>query len=166
MLGIESLTVELLVNLGLPFLAVVFFLEGALIGKFLPTDFLLPVAVVLFATQTPHYFTLLLITATSSTAGQYWLFRRFKGRTVEEMHESDVIKLSEENIDRLFSSLDKRGLKAVFLSNMIPGVRGLMTVPAAIDGFRPQRFVTASAAGTVVFHSVLIAIGAGAVSLM
>lgn len=166
MLGIESLTYDLLINLGLPFLAAVFFMEGALIGKMLPTDFLLPAAVVLYATQTQHYLLLLTITATSSTAGQYWLFRRFKGETLEDLYNSKLIKLSNENVDKLFKALERRGLKAVLFSNIIPGVRGLITVPAAIEGYEDHHFVTASATGTVIFQSILIGIGAGAVTLI
>lgn len=163
---IESITVDMLLRYGLPFLAVVFFLEGALIGKFLPTDLLLPVAVVLYATQEQYYFTLLLITATSSTAGQFWLFRRFKTESREDIQHSHYVKMSDENIDRLFDALDRRGLLAVTISNCIPGVRGLLTIPAAIEGFDESRFVTASATGTLIFQSALILIGAGIVNLL
>lgn len=140
-------------------------MEGTLIGKIFPTDFLLPAAVVIYATQTQHYFTLLVITATSSTAGQYWLFHRFEGETLEDLHESNLLKISDKNIDRLFTALENRGLKAVTISNMIPGLRGLITIPAAIEGIKDQEFVTASAVGTLIFHSLLIGIGAGLVTV-
>ncbi len=140
-------------------------MEGALIGKMLPTDFLLPTAVILYATQAQFYFTILAITITSSTAGQYWLYRRFKGKNLEDLHESDIIKISDKNLDRIFEALEKRGLKAVTISNFIPFIRGLLTIPAAIEGFDDHKFVTASAYGTLVLHGMLVAIGAGLVNI-
>lgn len=160
MLGLEAATYDLLINLGLPFLAAVFFMEGALIGKMLPTDFLLPAAVILYATQSQHYFTIFVITVTSATAGQYWLFRRFKGKNIQDLHDSGIIKLSDKNIDKLFKSLEKRGLLSVALSNIIPGIRGLLTIPAAILDYKAPKFVAASTIGTVIFHSLLISLGA------
>jgi len=157
----EALTFQFLITLGLPFLAVVFFMEGALIGKMLPTDFLLPAAVIIYATQSQFYFTILAITVTSSTAGQYWLFNRFKGQTLDDIHQSEVIRVSDKNLDRIFEAFEKRGLKAVAISNFIPFIRGLLTIPAAIEGFSDRRFIVASALGTLVLHSLLVAIGAG-----
>ncbi len=156
---------EFLIALGLPFLAVVFFMEGALIGKMLPTDFLLPAAVILYATQSQFYLTILVITVTSSTAGQYWLFNRFKGKNLEDLHHSQVIRISDENMDKIFRSFEKRGLKAVTISNFIPFIRGLLTIPAAVEGFDSRKFVIASALGTLVLHSFLVAVGAGLVTL-
>ena len=161
MLGLEHLTLNLLIDLGLPFLAVIFFMEGSLIGKMLPTDLLLIAAAVIFVTQTQYFYTVLAITVTASTAGQYWLFLRFEGKTVKDLHESGIIKLSDQNIDRMFTSLEKRGLKAVMFSNIIPGVRGLLTIPAAIEGFDRNKFVTASVVGTFMLHAVLIGLGSG-----
>ena len=164
MFGIESLTLELLAGLGLPFLAVVFFMEGALIGKMLPTDLLLIAAAVVYVTQTQYFYTILAITVTASTAGQFWLFQRFRDKTVDDLHESSIIKLSDKNIDKLFKALDNRGLTAVTVSNMVPGIRGLLTIPAAIEGVDKHKFVTASATGTIVFHGLVIGVTSGIIT--
>lgn len=166
MLGLESLTYDLLINLGLPFLAAVFLLEGMLIGKFIPTDFLLPAAVVMYATQTQHYFLLLAITATSSTLGQCWLYLKLQEHDEEEIVENKYFKIPSSQIEKASDKFNRYGPKAVLISNMIPGIRGLMTIPAGLQDMSPKKFIIYSAIGTILFQSLLIAIGAGIISFI
>lgn len=159
------MTYELLVNLGLPFLVIVFLLEGALFGKLLPTDFILPAAVVLYATQTQHYFSLIALTAISSTAGQYWLFKQIGKKDKEDVLNHRYIKISDDKLDRAEEKFQEHGLKAVLVSNMVPGIRGFLTIPAALNRADPMKFTLLSATGTMVYHTVLVGVGIGLISI-
>ncbi len=163
-LGLEALTYELLIDIGIPFLAIVFFLEGSLFGKLLPTDFILPAAVVLYATQTRHYFLLVTFTALSSTIGQYWLLIQVR-KNKEKILEHRYIKVAEDKLEKAEDKFERHGLKAVFISNMIPGVRGFLTIPAGMERTKPWKFVLVSGAGTAIYHSALVAIGIGIVTI-
>lgn len=64
-----------------------------------------------------------------------------------------------EDLERAQHAFDRRGSLIVFTGRMIPGVRSLISVPAAFAGMPLPRFLVASALGTVIWTTALAAGG-------
>jgi len=160
--SLESLFIDLVFVFGLPMLALLFFLEGMLIGKLLPTDVLLPAAIILFATASQDFILILLLTSFSSTAGQLLLFHLLVKRGSQGLEDiSWLERIPEDTLDRAENWFHKRGGYAVMTSNIVPGVRGFLTIPAALDGMDYRVFLVCSFAGTFFLHMVLVGLSAG-----
>src|SRR3954471_13637478 len=64
-----------------------------------------------------------------------------------------------EDVDRTFGWFEKHGRSAVFLGRMVPIVRSFISVPAG-GGRRPLgRFVLLTAAGSLIWNTVLVVLG-------
>lgn len=155
--------VELVKGFGFPMLGVLFALNGALIGKFIPTDFLLVVAMILFATASRAFLLILLIGSISTTIGQvalFWFVRQEQDSAMDKIHW--LSHISRDKLEKAEDTFDSGGEYAIIVSNMIPGIKGFLTIPAALDedmGY--PVFTLCSFAGTFFFQLVLVMIAIG-----
>ncbi len=164
--GVQEIFLQLIVSLGLPFVGFVFFLEGALIGKLLPTDFILPVAAVIYPDLFYQYFLLILFSSFCSTAGQFYLFKIVnKKGNVEDLKNRRFIKIPDNKIEKGERYFKKFEETSVFVSNLLPFVRGTITIPAAINDMRTFKFAGFSFMGNFIYHSGLVVLGLGIVSI-
>jgi len=164
---LESFFVDLVIAFGLPMLVVLFILDGALIGKFIPTDLVLPGAMVIFATASQDYLLILLLCATSSTFGQALLFYLVRREGDSAVREINWLKrIPDEKLETIEKRFDEKGGYAIIVSNLIPGIRGFMTIPAALDRMNFKTFVMCSFAGTFLFQLVIVSIAAGLVLIV
>lgn len=69
------------------------------------------------------------------------------------------IGFSRKDIERADAWFERRGGAAVFFGRMIPGIRTLVSVPAGIAGMRLLPFLAYSAAGTVLWSTLLALVG-------
>jgi membrane protein DedA with SNARE-associated domain len=67
----------------------------------------------------------------------------------------------ESDIDKVDGWFRRHGGKAVFFGRMVPGVRSLISIPAGVARMPLTRFVLLTAAGSLVWNSVLILAGYG-----
>jgi membrane protein DedA with SNARE-associated domain len=67
-----------------------------------------------------------------------------------------------EDVDRTFSWFEKHGRSAVFLGRMVPIVRSFISVPAGVVRMPIGRFLLFTAAGSLIWNSVLIGLGVAA----
>lgn len=150
---------------GVPFIGLVFFMEGLLVGKMLPTRIMLVVLVVTYAVQLRHVAFLFAVVAICSTIGQYVLFRELYG-SENKVIESKWIRVSEEKIKKAEEIFDRHGRSAIFFTNAMPIFRGYLTIPAAVEGMDSHRFIVYSFLGSLVYFTWVIGIGIFAAELI
>lgn len=168
--------VRLVLAVGVPLLFVLFYLEGLVVGKLLqpPAAF---VAVVAIARPSPLWIAILVCGCTLAvTAGQWTIFRQFEVATRGDAEHPDpgvLVRLSTRAVnrigerrramvDRLFGRF---GAVGIAVSLYIPGVRGLLAIPAGMSSYPVGRFVVATIVGSVTYFLVLVGIAFGILEL-
>lgn len=151
----------LIVQYGLLLLLAVFILEGALVGKLIPTRALFVAAVL--AVGSDGVVAVVAAAVVGATLGQVVLFGVVRYTTVgsEAIPGADGLEGS-----RLGEWFDRWGLSAVAVSNTLPVARGSLTVPAALSETTPIRFSASSLAGTAVYACGLLVVATGLEALV
>ncbi|MBC1404174.1 DedA family protein [Listeria welshimeri] len=73
---------------------------------------------------------------------------------------SRILRLKESDIERAESFFLKYGSWAVFLCRMIPLIRSLISIPAGMTKMKMSRFLVLTTAGSLLWNTVLIGLGA------
>lgn len=71
-----------------------------------------------------------------------------------------ILRLKEADIERAESFFLKYGSWAVFLCWMIPLIRSLISIPAGMTKMKMSRFLILTTAGSLLWNTVLIGLGA------
>ncbi|MFC6725341.1 DedA family protein [Halobium palmae] len=151
----ELLTSEvaLLVLLG------VFVLEGAMLLYFMPSELVVPGAILLIGDTErllgPENLLIVGVAVVGATAGQYALFKVAQRGGREYLLEKRWFRVSEERLDRFDAWFERWGPIVVPLSNTMLFTRGMLTVPAGFSELRDRTFVAYSAVGTLSFELIL-----------
>lgn len=146
----------LVAQYGLFFLLVVFVLEGALVGKLIPTRALFVAAVL--AVGSDGVVAVVAAAVVGATLGQVVLFGLVRYTATGPASLPGETGLDESRLGTWF---DRWGLSAVAVSNTLPIARGSLTVPAAMSETTPVRFSASSLAGTAVYACGLLVVAAG-----
>jgi len=64
-----------------------------------------------------------------------------------------------EDVDKTFAWFEKHGRSAVFLGRMVPIVRSFISVPAGVVRMPLGQFLLFSAAGSLIWNTVLVTLG-------
>ena len=67
--------------------------------------------------------------------------------------------LRRGELQKAHDRFEKKGASAVFVSQLVPGVRGLISIPAGFAHMNVFLFTLANFAGTLIWCSVLAALG-------
>jgi len=169
--GDRSAVESLLRRYGLVALLFVFVLEGAMLLYFAPSEALVPAAVTVLARTGGGYDlsavgAILLVAVVGATAGQTALFLLSKRGGREWLVERPWFRVSRSRLDRFGEAFDTYGVVAVPASNSLLLTRGMLTVPAGVAGMRTRRFVALSAAGTLVFETLLAGAAVGVLEIL
>lgn len=162
----SALARDLLAEYGLLALLVIFVVEGAMLLYFAPSESLVPAAVVLLGSSLGDVALIVAVSVVGATVGQYVLFLVAKRAGREYLLEARWFRISEERLDRFDSWFERWGPLVVPTSNTLLLTRGMLTVPAGLAKMDDRRFVALSAAGTLVFESVLAALTLGVLELI
>lgn len=168
--------VRLVLTVGVPLLFVLFYLEGLVVGKLLqpPAAF---VAVVAIARPSPVWIAVLVGGCSLSvTAGQWTIFRQFDLATRDGVDHPDpgvLVRLSRRAVDRIGERrramvdrlFGRFGALGIAVSLYVPGVRGLLAIPAGMSSYPVGRFVAATFVGSITYFLVLVAIAFGIIEL-
>lgn len=168
--------VRLVLAVGVPLLFVLFYLEGLIVGKLLqpPAAF---VAVVAIARPSPLWISVLVIGCSLSvTAGQWTIFRQFEAATRDDADHPDpgvLVRLSTRAVDRIGERrramvdrlFGRFGAVGIAASLYVPGVRGLLAIPAGMSSYPVGRFVAATLVGSISYFLVLAALAFGILEL-
>lgn len=160
-----DLTLSFADRYGVVVLLVAFVLEGALVGKLLPTRALLIAVVLAAGTSLLDYATVFAVAVLGATIGQLLLFLAVRHLEFDPTSHERV-PLREGHVDRADRWFGRWGPAAVAISNVLPVARGTMTVPTAMGRVSTPRFATYSLVGSCCYVGALVAIALGAASLV
>ncbi|QLD85098.1 VTT domain-containing protein [Natronomonas halophila] len=149
---------SLVAQYGVFALLVVFALEGALVGKVIPTRTLFVAAVLAIGTTTAGMLSVAAAAVAGATAGQVVLFALVRHTDVASDRFAGEATDESSRVARWF---DRWGLSAVALSNTLPVARGTLTVPAAMTDENAVRFSASSMVGSSIYACGLLAVGGG-----
>lgn len=145
---------------GVAVLLLVFVLEGALVGKVIPTRTLFVGVVLALGSGLFDYASVFAAAVVGATLGQLLLFLLVRHTAVDPT-EVDRLPVTETTVARAEGWLDRWGLAAVAVSNVLPGARGWVTVPTAMADVPSYRFSAYSLAGSALYAGALVAVAVG-----
>ncbi len=151
--------IGLVATYGLVVLFAVFVLEGALVGKLIPTRTLFVATVLAVGSDAFGLASVAAVAVAGATLGQLVLFGVVR-RTDVTLESLPGVSVGSEG-GRLTGWFDRWGMVAIALSNALPVARGSLTVPAAMSDGNALRFSASSMLGSSVYASGLVAVGAG-----
>ena len=156
-----------------PLILLLFYFDGMVIGKFTPPGALF---VAYVAVVTPPERTLLIVAAlgvVASTLGQWTLYRGFNEerpefvgirRRIPHLRRLPVVvrrRVGERRMRFVARTFDRYGGVGLCLTNAIPGVRCLMSIPAGLSRYPVGRFLVFSTIGNGLYMILLIAVARG-----
>ncbi|MBP1921881.1 membrane protein DedA with SNARE-associated domain [Halorubrum alkaliphilum] len=138
----------------------VFVLEGALVGKLIPTRTLFVATVLAVGTSLIAFLPVLIAAVVGATLGQLLLFVLVRRFDVDPA-ESRLVPIAPDRADGAADWFDRWGLPAVAVSNTVPGIRGWLAVPSAGSSVSASRFAAASLAGSTAYAGALVIVAFG-----
>lgn len=154
-----DLGVGLFVQYGLVVLLVAFALEGALVGKLIPTRALFVAVALAVGSDAVSLLSVAAVAVLGATLGQVVLFGLVRYADVST--EALPGAVDPDTDSRLAAWFDRWGLTAVAVTNLLPVTRGSLTVPAAMTDEDPLRFSASSMVGSSLYAVGLLAVAAG-----
>lgn len=159
---VTSQLAALVATYGLPVLFVVFLVKGTLIGKLLSTAVFLP-GYVIAAGGGSQIATMSVIVATVGyMLGQLFLYLglRKHGLAFLDRLPRVSVDLESDRAQRVATWFDEYGGLAIFVTNFLPWLRGLLTIPAATSSYPVGRYTVYTGSSTLLYHTgyVLLAL--------
>lgn len=151
-------SLEFLDTYGLFLVSVICLAEGLLVGKLIPTEVIIPAAVLAAGSGQSGPLFVLTIAVSMSTLGQYLLFTLIRRTGTERIDRSRWVRLSEHHLARSEVYFARWGTASVAGSNALPLIRGWITLPAAVSGLPTRSFILSAFAGNFLYHSSFVAI--------
>lgn len=176
-MDIVSAILGFVLAFGAPVLVALFYAEGLAVGKVLqpPAIFIAYVAV---ASPSPGWLAAIVAGCViAATLGQLTLFRGFDEDAAEwfgvrrRVPYVDRVpgwvqgKVGERRLAIVERGFERYGGLGICLSNAIPGIRGLMAIPAGLSSYPQGRFVLVSTAGNLLYMLLLVAAARGLLGL-
>lgn len=156
--------IDLVDRYGVVVLFLVFVLEGALVGKVIPTRTLFVAVVIAVGTSLLDVVPVLAAAVLGATVGQSILFVLVRRREIE-IAELDRVPVTADQLDRAEGWLDRWGSPALAVTNVLPLARGSLIVPMAMSDTPTCRFSAWSMAGSTVYGGALVVVAIGVESL-
>jgi membrane protein DedA with SNARE-associated domain len=148
----------------------VFILEGAMLMYFMPSEAIVPGAILLMGNRArlfaPENLLIIGVAVVGATIGQYALFKVAQRGGREYLLKKRWFRLSEERLDKFDGWFDKWGPIIVPVSNTMLFTRGMFTVPAGFSDLDDRQFVLLSALGTLSFEIILAALALGVLNVL
>ncbi|MFB6126692.1 MAG: DedA family protein [Halolamina sp.] len=144
----------------------VFVLEGAMLMYFMPSELIVPSALLLLGWSPTTAVTVIGVAVVGATVGQYALFKLAQRGGREYLLERRWFRVGEERLARFDGWFERWGPVVVPVSNSLLFTRGMLTVPAGLAKMDDRRFIALSALGTLVFESALAALFVWGVDLL
>ncbi|MFO8115470.1 MAG: membrane-associated protein [Halorubrum sp.] len=168
---------ELVVSAGVPLFVMLFYFDGMMLGKFTPPGALFFGYVVVVDPPLLVLSTVVGLCVAASTLGQWTLYRGFN----EDRPELIGIRRRMPYLNRLpffirrkvgkrwmrfvTRAFDRFGGLALCLTNAVPGMGGLMSIPAGLSKYPLARFLVFATVGNVFYMLLLVAAAKGLVDL-
>jgi len=167
--------IAVLQTLAVPTILLLFYLDGLVVGKIAPPAALFIAYVVVVD---PPHTTLLVVAVLSTiaaTLGQFTLYRGFNEespefigirRTLPYVDRIPVVvteRVGKQRMVFVGRLFDRFGGVALALTNAVPGIRSLMSVPAGLSQYSPRRFLVFSVVGNGLYLVLLTMVAWGLV---
>lgn len=133
-------------------------LEGAMLLRFMPSELVVPAALVLIGSSITNAIMIVLITVIGTTIGQFLLFSLVQRGGRNYVLQKSWFRMTESCLHRIDGWFERWGAIAIPVSNTMLFVRGLLTVPAGLSDMDGRTFVVLSALGSLSFQSILAAL--------
>ena len=175
--GIDPSVWPMLRSVGVPLILISFYVDGLIVGKVFPPAALYIAYVGLVPMTTVG---LLVFTAgcvVASSMGQWTLYRWLRRDPAEVNRRFEKVpyllrlaaftrkRLGKRRMVFISRSFDRFGGYAISLTNAIPGIRSLMTIPAGLNQYPQNQFVVYSTLGNTAYLALLWLVAQGVVRL-
>lgn len=149
-----AIVLDLVDRYGLVVLLVIFTLEGLLVGKVLPTRTLFVAVLLGLGTGVVSLAPVFVTAVIGATLGQCLLFVSIRRGGLDP----GSLPFVSARHDGSSTRLEQYGPPVVGLSNVLPGVRGTLTVPVALSAVPGYKFGVWSFLGTTAYVGALVAL--------
>lgn len=139
-------------------LLVIAVLEGVMMLRFMPSELVVPSALLLIGSSPSDVITIILVVVVGTTIGQFVLFSLVRRGGRNYVLQKSWFPVNESRLDRVDGWFERWGAVAIPVSNTMLFVRGLLTVPAGLSDMNERTFVVLSALGSLSFQSILAAL--------
>jgi membrane protein DedA with SNARE-associated domain len=153
---------QIMETLGYPGIALLMFLEN--VFPPIPSEVIMPLAGFTAAQGKLTYWGVWLAGATGAVLGSLPLYALGRAMGGERLHRwadrhGKWLTVSGEELEKAQGWFDRHGNKAVFLCQLVPGVRSLISIPAGIHAMSVPLFLAYTALGVVIWTGVLTFLG-------
>lgn len=142
-------------EVGILVLLLIGILEGVMLLYFMPSELLVPAGLFVYGTSAFDIISIVLLVSVSTTIGQLILFILSSKLGKKALLSQNWFKISENKLKKYESWFDKWGVGVIPVTNSLPVVRGLATVPAGFSDLNLYKFAVISLTGTVIFESII-----------
>lgn len=167
----------LITAFGVPLIVVLFYFDGMVIGKLTPPGALFIGYVVVTNPSGSVLLGVIALCVAASTLGQWTLYRGFNEdrpeliglrRRIPYLERFPVFvrsKVGKRRMRFVGRTFDRFGGLGLCFTNVLPGVRSLMTIPAGLSRYPVERFLVFTTIGNVLYMLLLVAIARGLLDL-
>ncbi len=126
----------------------------------IPSEVILPIAGALASSGIVNVYAVLAFAVIGSAIGMAidYYIAYFIGKDFVYNH-LNLFRIKKESLEKFDVWFDENGPFAVFMSRLVPVIRGLISFPAGFAQMPKKSFFAYSIAGTIVWDSALIAFG-------
>lgn len=176
--GTVDTVANLVLVVGFPLLVVLFYLEGLVVGKVLQVPAVFVMVVAITTPSWPVLGLLCLGCTLSVVAGQWTVYRSFDpdspallaSRGWAPRFDRVPAMVFDRLGDRYFRVVEgvfqRFGAGGIFLATFLPGVRGVVAIPAGFSSYPARRFLLANLLGNALYFPLLAAVAFGLLELL
>lgn len=164
--AIVDTVVSVVLIVGLPAVIVTFFLKGALVGKPLPSTVILPAYLLAITADTVEILGVVAVSSLSYLAGQLVVYYGTRRGGISYVNSSPRLSIREDRLSRVEAWFDRYGGTAIFLSGVVPYVRGFSMLPAGASAYPVGRLAVFVWLSTYCYHLVIVGLAFGLVRLV
>lgn len=148
--------IELLSSeLGILVLVLIGILEGVMLLYFMPSELLVPAGLFVYGTSAFDIISIVILVSVSTTIGQLILFISSSKLGKKALLSQKWFNIPENKLEKYESWFDRWGIGVIPVTNSLPVVRGLATVPAGFSNVKLYNFAVMSFTGTIIFESII-----------
>lgn len=153
-------------DMALVILFCIFVLEGAMLMYLMPSEAIVPGALVLLGQDISTATVVILVAVAGATVGQFALFTLAKRGGRERLLDHSWVRIDEAKLARFDGWFERWGPLVIPVSNSLLFTRGMLTIPAGFAEMKDGRFIVLSAIGTLVFECALALLTLGILGLL
>ncbi len=157
---------RLLLIIGLPALFIIFVFRGALIGKPIPATVILPGYILAISASSIETAGIILTTAIGSTLGQLFVYGSARQQGVSFIGAAPRVEVSAAKLQRVEALFERYGGVGIFVTNLVPYLRGFILIPAGIAEYPISRVIAYTFVSTVLYHTMVVIVVVGIVRVL